>query len=382
MTGFRLVALISAGLLAGACSTIDSLNPFSSSTAKVPPLPPLASSAAVRTLWSANAGKAGDYSFRPAVVGRAVYFAGRDGSVGRLEDGKPVWKVALAQPLSAGVAANDKLVVVATSKGDVVALSAEDGKQLWQAKASSEVLAVPALGAAGVAVKSGDNRVFLFDAETGARKWVYQRSTPALSVRGAGSPIFADQYVFVGFPGGKLVALSLQNGAPVWDGAVALPKGATELDRVADVVAAPAADGRQLCAVAFQGRVACFDMGQAGAMVWSRDLSSASELVLDGRYVFVADDKGVVHALDRLSGSSVWKQDKLKGRQLSAPQVRQGMVAVGDGEGYVHFLSREDGSLVARVRIDSSPVRSQMQISGPALVVQTAAGSVSAIELQ
>lgn len=382
MSRLRLAALVSAGLLSSACSTLDSINPFSGSSAKMPPLPALSASAGISTLWSANAGKSGDYTFVPAVVGRAVYLAGRDGSVSKLENGKPLWKVSVAQPLSAGVAASQKLVVVATSKGDVIALSAEDGKQLWQAKASSEVLAAAAISDAGVAVKSGDNRVFLFDADTGARKWAYLRSTPALSVRGVGSPVFADQYVFVGFPGGKLVALSLLNGAPVWEGAVALPKGATELDRVADVVASPVADGRQLCAVAFQGRVACFDMGQGGAMLWSRDLSSTVDLAVDGRYVFVVDDKGIVYALDRQSGSSLWKQDKLKGRQISAPLVRRGLVAVGDGEGYVHFLSREDGSFVGRTKVDSSPIRAPMQALESAILVQTTGGSASAIEIQ
>lgn len=149
------------------------------------------------------------------------------------------------------------------------------------------------VGDEGVAVKSGDNQVFLFDALDGGRKWAYQRATPPLSVRSAGSPVFADRYLFVDYPGGKLVALALQNGAPVWEGAVASPKGATELDRVADVVATPVVDGRQVCAVAFQGRVACFDMGQGGAMVWSRDISSVSGLVMDGRYLFITDGQGV-----------------------------------------------------------------------------------------
>ena len=201
-------------------------------------------------------------------------------------------------------------------------------------------------------------------------------------MRGAGSPVFADRYLFVGFPGGKLVALGLQNGAPVWEGAVALPKGATELDRVADIVASPVVDGRQICAAAFQGRVACFDMGQGGAMVWSRDISSSNGLALDGRYLFVTDDKGAVYALDRLSGSSLWKQDKLLNRRVSGPVVRRGLVAVADAEGIVHFLSREDGSFVARQKTDGDPVRSQPQGLGGGLVVQTAGGYVSAIEAQ
>jgi outer membrane protein assembly factor BamB len=233
-----------------------------------------------------------------------------------------------------------------------------------------------------VAVKTGDNRVFLFDANDGARKWVYQRATPALSLRSAAPPVFADSYLFVGFPGGKLLALGLQNGAPVWEGAVALPKGATELDRVADIVTTPAIDGRQICSVAFQGRVACFDLGQSGALIWSRDISSASGLVLDGRYLFVTDERGAVHALDRLSGSGLWKQDKLLNRRVSGPAVLRGTVAVADGEGIVHFLSREDGSFVARVKTDGSAVRSPVQLLGSNFLVQTSGGGISVIETQ
>jgi outer membrane protein assembly factor BamB len=386
MSPRQLLLLAAGGLLLSGCSTIsstfDSLNPFSGSATKMAPLAPLKNPADLRVLWSAGIGKAGSYVFSPAVVDNVVYLAAEDGSLARLEDGKTIWKIKVGQTLSAGVGADSHLVVVGTPKGDVLAFSAEDGKALWQARVSSEVLAAPTVGPDGVAVKSGDNRVFLFDLTDGGRKWVYQRATPPLSVRSAGAPVFSDRYVFVGFPGGKLVALTLQNGAPAWEGTVALPKGATELDRVADVVAPPVIDGTQICAVAFQGRVACFDLGQGGAMIWSREISSAVGLALDGRYLFVTDEKGAVHALDRLSGSSLWKQDKLLNRRVSGPAVRRGNVAVADAEGIVHFLSREDGSFVGRQKTDGTPVRTSVQQLGSGFLVQTSGGNVSAIETQ
>ena len=277
----RLVALFAAaGLLLSGCATIsdglDAINPFASSGPKMAPLQSIKPTADVRTAWSVGIAKAGDYTFTPAVVGDVVYAASAKGTLSRIEDGKTIWKIDVGQALSAGVGANGKLVVVGTAKGDVLAFSADDGKALWKARVSSEVLAAPVVGDDGVAVKSGDNQVFLLDAGDGGRKWAYQRATPPLSVRSAGSPVFADRYLFVGYPGGKLVALALQNGAPVWEGTVASPKGATELDRVADVVASPVVDGRQICAVAFQGRIACFDMGQGGAMVWSWMVATCS----------------------------------------------------------------------------------------------------------
>lgn len=358
----------------------DSINPFASSGPKMAKLEPVSPTINVRDQWSASIGKAGNYIFRPAVVDNAVFVAARNGEISKLVDGRKEWTINAGQQLSAGVGADSRLVVVATGKGDVLAFAASDGQPRWTAKVSSEVLAAPAVGADGVVVKSGDNRVVLLDAGDGSRKWVYQRSTPTLALRSAAPPVFADRFVFVGFPGGKLVALAIQNGAAVWEGPVASPKGATELDRVADIVSVPAIDGRQICAVAFQGRVACFDMGQGGALLWARDISSAAGLALSDRYLFVTDERGAVHALDRTSGSSLWKQDKLLNRRVSGPAVQGRVVAVGDAEGVVHFLARDDGSFVARQKTDGAPIRTPIQTMGTSFLVQTGGGNVSAIE--
>ena len=382
----RALLPVLASLSLAACSTIsdslDAINPFSTSGPKMAPLKPLTVTVDVKTQWSASLGKSGEQVFHPAVVGDTVYAAAQDGSLAKIEDGRKVWQIKAPQPLSGGVGADARLVVAGTRSGEVFAFSTTDGRLLWQVRVSSEVLAPPVVGEAGVAVRSGDNRIALLALEDGARKWVYQRSTPPLSIRSTAAPVFSDRYLFAGFPGGKLVALATANGAPVWEGTVAQPKGATEVDRAADVVASPVVDGRQICAVAFQGRVACFDMGQGGALVWSRELSSAAGLSLDGRYLFVTDDKGAVHALDRLTGSSLWKQAALHNRRVSAPAVKRGLVAVADAEGLVHFLSREDGSFVARKQTDGTPVRAAVQPMGSGFVVQTAGGSISKFEAQ
>lgn len=120
------------------------------------------------------------------------------------------------------------------------------------------------------------------------------------------------------------------------DGTVALPKGSTELDRVADITSAPVIAGRAICSVAFQGRVACFDLGN-GNLVWAREMSSAVGLAIDSGNLYVTDDKGSVHALDMASGASIWKQDKLSLRRVTAPLPRRGMVVVADAQGVVHF---------------------------------------------
>ncbi|MCM8613705.1 outer membrane protein assembly factor BamB [Accumulibacter sp.] len=366
--------------LAG-CSTLDALNPFSSSGPKMAELQPIQASAEARVLWSDAVGKSEDYTLVPAVVGSTVYAAARDGTIVRLEDGQTAWRIKAGVALAGGVGADARMLVVGTAKGEVLAFSTFDGSPLWRAKASSEVVAPPALSSNLVIVRTVDHRLAAYDASDGKRRWLYQRPSTPLSLRVTAAPLIIEKYVFVGFPGGKLMAVSLDNGAPLWEGTVALPKGATELDRVADVTSVPVIDGRMICAAAFQGRIACFDLGN-GNLIWSRDISSAAGVAVDSRYLYVSDDKGAVHALDKASGASLWKQDKLFLRRLTAPQPLRNMVAVGDVKGVVHFLSRDDGSFVARLNTDGSPIRAPLQRLGSSLLAQTSKGSVLAIDAQ
>lgn len=374
--------MLVAAIAATGCSTIDRLNPFASSSApKMAELQTIEARTGAVVAWKESVGKSDDYVFTPAIVSGSIYAAGGRGEVLRIDDGAVRWKINAGQNLSGGVGSDGRLVVVGSPKGDVIAFDAADGKERWRAKLSSDILAAPAVDGGLVVIRSGDNRLYGLDASDGKRKWVYQRPTPALSLRSFAAPLVDSSYAFAGFPGGKLVAVTTNNGAPAWEGAVALPKGTTELDRVADITAAPIVAGRTICGVAYQGRVACFDLGN-GQLAWARDMTSSAGLAADGRFVYVSDDKGSVHALDMSSGASVWKQDKLFLRQLSAPAASGRWVAVGDIKGVVHILDRDDGSFAARVTTDGTPITAPIQVLDRKFLVQTRGGSVLAIEVR
>jgi len=346
-------------------------------------LPPLSSAQSVRVLWSAKVGESGPFIFAPALAGEGVYAAARDGTVARFDaaSGQARWRVSAGSRLSAGVGSDGRLAVVATEEGEVIALDAETGTARWKARVSSEVLAPPRLGGGLVLVRSADSRIFAFSAEDGKRRWVYQRAAASLIMRSPTGLTMDASSAYAGFSGGKLVAIALQNGGVRWEATVAVPKGATELERVADVVGEPATEGREVCAAAFQGRVACFD-AQRGNPSWGREMSTLTGASFDARYVYVSDDRGAVHALDRASGRSVWKQDRLAHRQLSLPLPLGAEVAVGDLEGYVHFLARESGAFVARVATDGSAVRAAPVRLPVGFLVQTRSGGLYALSLQ
>lgn len=378
--------LVGAGMLAvmAGCSTLSSLNPFSSKVKANAPLPlvELKGSMAVRTAWKLDIGKADNYIFTPALVGNTVVVAGADGSLARVEaaDGKQLWRIKAESGLTAGVGSDGNMIVVGGDKGAVLAFDM-DGKALWKTQASSEVLSSPVVGQGVVVVRSVDNRIVGLDAKTGEKKWTVQRVSPPLSLRTAPGMVVVDNEVIIAQPGGKLLALNMQTGAPRWEVAVGESRGATELERVTDIGGTPVLFDKEVCAVSYQGRVGCFDVA-TGSPRWTKQFSSDVGVSVDQLFVFAVDDKGAVSAFNREGGASAWKNDKLGYRRVSTPVSYGRAVAVGDFEGYIHFLSREDGAFLARAATDGSAINSPPLVAGSNLIFQTQSGTVTAIAVE
>jgi outer membrane protein assembly factor BamB len=366
-------------VLAG-CS---SLNPFASKPeSRNPPaaLVDFKPALVLRTAWTSSVGSAGTSVFSPALANDSLFAAAADGSITRIDaaSGRQIWRINAGMPLTAGVGSDGFTVAVAGEEGVLLAFDGE-GKLRWKAQASSEILSAPAVGQGLVVVRSMDNRIAAFDAESGVRRWVVQRSVPALTLRSAPGITIDGSTAFVALPGGRLLALALTNGGPRWEVAVGDPRGTTELERIADISGAPAVIGNDVCAVAYQGRVACFDAA-SGMPRWAKQLSSDVGLGVDERFVFAADERGAVTAFARDSGAAVWRNTKLANRRLSTPVSFGRAVAVGDGQGYIHFLSREDGSFLARVATDGSPIIAAAPlVAGGNAIFQTQAGTMVAL---
>lgn len=382
----RLLALSIAWLLSG-CSTVDSMTStiggwVGSSPAKAKPAPlvEFTAQAGLSEAWKADAGESNGYLFSPQADGDDVYAASSERvvSIG-VSSGRTNWKVDSDVKLSAGAGVGQGMVLAGGEDGELLALDQRTGQQRWKTTLSSEVVGKLLVQSDMVIARTADGRVQGLAAADGSRKWLYSRTLPALNLRGSGGMVVRDDVLYAGFPGGKLVALNATNGAQLWEATVAVPRGATELERVADVMGNPVIDARQVCAVAYQGRVACFDRS-SGAPLWARDTSSNSGLAMDERNVYVSDDKDTVTAYDKTSGRAGWKQDKLARRQITAPLALGAWVVVADSQGYVHVLSADDGSFIARAQADSA-VRTAPVDIGPGFAVQTSKGSVVAFRL-
>jgi outer membrane protein assembly factor BamB len=339
----------------------------------------------VKELWSDKVGGGKKQvklrlGLGPAVDDGLVFAASDKGEVVavNLDTGRQVWvKKFKKMQFSAGPGAAVGMVVIGSTKGWVIALEATSGKELWRRRVNSELLSAPAISEKVVVMRSVDGRLHGFDSTNGKVLWSVEQQVPRLSLRGTATPVIAKEIAVSGFDNGKVMAVSLATGDTVWDTALASPHGRTELDRLVDIDSAVSIVGDNVFATGFQGRTAMLAL-DSGQIWWAHDMSSYRGLAVDDENIFVTQSDGVVVAMRQRDGSELWRNDKLKRRALSAPAITSSAVAVADFQGYLHWLDKTSGELVARERVAKFRVSSQPVAVQNTVVVLTDAGNLAA----
>lgn len=379
----RLTALALASVLAG-CASLPSW--FGGASAeKLAPLPAIDGGATAGTLWQIGLGSRNTSLLTPAVVGQRIIAAHPDGTVLVVDAATGAQTLRFSAgtergALAGGVGAGEGLIVVSTLQGWTLAFD-ETGKRRWEARIPTEAAAPAAIADGVVTVAAIDGSLSGLDAQTGARKWFVQRQLPPLTLRAASIPVAHRGAVFWGTPLGRLLALDARTGTIGWEATVANARGASELERLIDVLGRPSVDGERICAAAYQGRVACFDLVR-GTLLWNREISSLVGTVMDARHVYTVDEKGFAYALDKSTGATVWRRDALAGRRASGLALVGDRLAIHDLTGHLHFLGTSDGRIVARALGDGFAASAPMASTGQSAIVQTRSGQLLAVSVR
>lgn len=339
----------------------------------------------VHSLWSRGTGEGVGSEYlhlAPAFTGNTVVTASKDGTVTATNKttGKIHWRVNTKVPISGGASANDNLVVVGSREGDVVALRAIDGKILWQNKVASEILAPPAVSNDIVLAKTINGQLSGLSAQDGHALWHYEQTEPTLILRGASAPLISGSNVIVGFANGNLAKLTLREGSLHWQQTMATPEGSFSIQRMIDIDANPIIHGNRVYAATYQGRITAMDLG-SGKTYWTHDISSFSGIAADSDRVYVADTKSHIWAFDADTGTVDWRQTQLEARNVTGPAIIGNYIVVGDEEGYLHWISKQDGHFVARVRINGSGILAAPIVDNNILYVVTRDGQLTAYTL-
>lgn len=354
-----LVLLITAG-----CSMVtDQVTSFmGGEDNSVPPTPleDIQQQINIEKLWNQSIGDGSGEQYLklvPVYSQDKVFVADSDGEVEAIDaqTGKSLWSHDTDSKITGGPGAANNLVMVGTGEAELISLSAETGEELWRTRVSSEILATPVMSDNIVVARTIDGKVFGLDADDGKRLWVYDRTVPTLTLRGTSAPVIARGYVIAGFDEGRLASIELHTGKLVWETRIALRSGRSELERMVDIDAEPVIVDDVIYVATFQGRIAALSL-ESGRILWTRDISSYAGLCADKSAIYITDDDSEIWSLDRFTGNSIWKQDKLQARAATGPDIIGNMIVVGDLEGYLHWLDKNTGNIVGRNRISKNMI--------------------------
>lgn len=359
------VAIISIVVLGGCFGGVKKPQPAE--------LQPVVALVSARQSWTSRIGPV-NFPLETAVSGTSVGVAGGDGSVAMLDarTGGDIWRLTLNTPIAAGVGSDGKVLAVVTRANEIVAM--QDGRELWRSRLSAQAFTAPFVAGGRVFVLAADRSVNAFDGQTGRKLWTQQRPNEPLVLRQSGVILAVGDTLVVGLSG-RLAGLNPSNGSVRWEVPIASPRGINDVERLVDLVGGVSRLGDSVCVRAFQASVGCVNAA-SGSLLWTKPANGVQGIDGDDRLLFGTEADGTVLAWRRADGERVWSTDRLRYRGLTAPLLAGRSVVVGDATGFIHLLSREDGSLLNRLSTDGSAIAAAPVLAGNTLVAVTRNGGV------
>jgi outer membrane assembly lipoprotein YfgL len=295
-------------------------------------------------------------------------------SVLRATSGQTVWTVELGASLQAGVGFNGRKAAVVTRDNDLVV--AEQGRVLWRHRLPAKGTTAPVVAGGRVFVMTVNRVVHAFDGESGQKLWTLDKPGDALTLAQSGVVSTFENTLLVG-QGPRLTAVDPDNGSVRWEVAIANPRGANEVERLADLVGPPSRFADVVCARAFQSAVGCVN-AKRGQLLWSRNSGGWQRVAGNDNVLVGADASDRITGWKTQSGEALWTQEKLLYRKLSGVTLWAGAAVVGDADGWVHFLNPQTGDILARMETDGSAIETPPVGMGDVLLAVTRKGGLFA----
>jgi len=336
-------------------------------------LPPNVSLMGVRQAWSVRI-PAVNFPLVADVSGDTVAVAGSDGTVVMIDAraGKEIWRGNAGAPIATGVGSDGSLAAVVTTGGELVAMQA--GKVLWRQRLTAQAYTPPLVAGRRIFVSGADRTTSAWDGQSGRRLWSQTRTAENLVLKKPGVLMAVGDTLVAGI-GGRLVGINPANGTSRWEAPIAAPRGTNDVERLVDLTGSVSRIGDNVCARAYSATVGCVDTAR-GSLIWSKPAAGPDGLGGDDRYIYGVEDNGDVVAWRRGDGDRAWRTEIFKNRIMTAPLAAGRSLLIGDSTGFLHVLSREDGSPLNRLTPDGSAIVATPVIAGNTVVVVTRNGGV------
>lgn len=367
------------------CQTVDDYM-FGQDNSPVPSeLSSFDSKLKLKEKWSVASGTIKSHDrflkLKPAIAGNFVYTATPSGLIfaHNKEKGTLVWQKKLGTGIVSGPVVQNDVLFVGTDDASLLALNAKGGERLWKATLSADMLAKPRQSGSYVIAKTIDGNLYALNRTTGQQIWKYSHGAPELILKASASPVIVKNSVIVPFSDGKLDVVSLETGHLLWQRGIVYANGASEVERLVDIDADPLVENDRIFLAGFQGVVGAYALSD-GHPIWEKQASVFHNMVLSSKALYIVDASDVIWGLNKQTGQVLWKQEKLKARSLTAPEISGSYLVLGDKTGYLHMLSLTTGAFVSRLALGAS-ISTPPTTEGTGIYVMSANGKLSAFSV-
>jgi len=357
---------------------------------QVSPSPTVSNQFQIKEVWrNSTSGNTRIYSLLgPINYDNAIYVASRSGQVKAIDlsNGHTIWDKNLSKStlfssktalFSGGVSADDKYVYVGSERAVVYALDRNDGSVIWEKPVKGEVLARPVSSEDKLIVYTASGNLQALNRNTGEDAWDVMLEVPPLSLRGNSTPTIAHGAAILGDDTGHVNAYYINDGQLIWQQRISQPSGSTEIAKLNDVDSTPVIEGNLAYAIGYNGNVVALDLSN-GQIVWRKEMGSTHSFAVDTQQLFVVDQDDNVQAVSKNGGAVLWTQADLLHRQLTDPVIYENYIVVGDFEGYLYWLSKDNGNVVAKTQVSSSGLISKPLVVDNKIIVQAKNGDIYA----
>jgi len=351
---------------------------------KEPPTPlnDLESSINLEVIWQENIGEHNGDNLDIFHIDDFLYVATSDGTIKKIDSnsGNKFWEKKFNVTVTSGIAGDGENLFFSTADGFLWCMD-HDGELIWKTLLSGAINSLPITYNSKVVVKLNSYKIVQLNSKDGSVIWKYQAAIPPLTFKSDGRLVQANNVVYLGLPGGKLIAIDSPTGGLVWESNISRAKGVTDIERANDITSHPVIDDAFIYGVTTNGDIAALDR-RSGKSIWTEPISSFYGMAFDGMNLFITHDTGSIYSVNKIDGEIEWRQSGLKHRRIRVGTIIKDYIAFGDYDGYVHFLRIDDGSIVGRTKLEDSQILNNIiKIDDSVIVVMTADGDLICLEV-
>ncbi|QDY70239.1 PQQ-binding-like beta-propeller repeat protein [Qingshengfaniella alkalisoli] len=350
-------------------------------------------------VWSTSIGKGNGKRVRmtatPVVAGGRIFTMDSHSDVrAHALNGGLLWQQNLTpsterrgEASGGGFAVSGNRLYVTTGYGRLYAMDVASGAIYWQQDLDAVPSAAPTVSDGLVYLTSRDGTAWAIDASDGKTRWQLQATGSGSYTIGGSSPAITSRAAIFPFGSGELLSVLKRGGVRLWGTTISGERLGYAYAGVTDISSDPVVVGNTIYVGNPGGRLVALD-ATSGERRWTAREGASSPVWPAGNSLFLISDRNELIRLNAATGERIWgatltlyTREKVSKRQgvfaHYGPILAGGRLITVSSDGYMRQVDPTSGQILRQDQL-SAPAALDPVVAGGVLYVVTADGKLHA----